>query len=106
MNAKFALLIAETHRIDANRATSGAWQNLALNWRSALPPDEEKYRLTENVWLIHLDSGLLVLAGLVRGMKDYSVPVRVLFLDEPPIWSQWPLPEKLDAEEKPSQRAS
>jgi len=89
-NAKFSLLIAETHRPDATRALSNAWQNLQLNWKSALPKDEEKSRLTENVWLIQLDNGLPVLAGLVQAMKDYSIPVRVLFFEDEPTWIKYP----------------
>jgi hypothetical protein len=101
-NAKFALLVAETQRKDATRATSDSWKNLRLNWRHALPPDEEKYRLTENVWLIQLDNGLPALAGLVQGMKDYSVPIHVLFLEDAQGWIKYPP----DAEAKPSQATS
>lgn len=43
----------QTHRKDATLATSGSWQHLMLNWKTSLPRDEETYRLTENVWLIH-----------------------------------------------------
>lgn len=89
-NAKFALLIAETHRKDASRAPSESWKNLQLNWRSALPKDEETHRLTENVWLIQLNNGLLVLAGLVQAMKDYSIPFRVLFFEDAPDWIKYP----------------
>jgi hypothetical protein len=89
-NANFALVIAETHRPDGRHGASGPWQNYLENWQNALTSGEEKHRLTENVWLIRLDSGLLVLAGLVRRMEDYHVPVRVLFLADAPIWSQCP----------------
>jgi hypothetical protein len=101
-NAKFTLLIADVHRKDATRAQSDAWKNLVLNWRNALPANEEKYRLTENVWWIHLDNGLPVLAGLVQGMKDYQVPIRVLFFDESPAWIQHPPEAKPADESKPS----
>jgi hypothetical protein len=97
-NSKFALLVAETHRKDASREWSEPWKNLRLNWPRALPPAEEKYRLTENVWLLHLDSGLPVLAELIKTMKDYSIPIRVLFFEDAPDWIKHPP----DAEAKPS----
>ena len=97
-NAKFALVIAETHRKDATRALSDSWQRLALNWRTSLPHDEETHRLTENVWLIPLDNGLPVLAGLVQAIKDYSVPIHVLFLEDAQGWIKYPPDAKTTAE--------
>jgi hypothetical protein len=101
-NAHYALLIAETHRKNATRVTSDSWKTLALNWQQALSPTEEKYRLTENVWLICLDDGLPVLADLVQAMKQFGVPLRVLFLEEVPAWIQYPPDAPPAAESKSS----
>ena len=89
-NAKFALLIAETHRADAKHETSTGWRSLLAGWYSVLPKDEEKHRLTENIWQIPLDSGLPIHARLIQACNDYNVPIRVLFFDEEPEWRKHP----------------
>jgi hypothetical protein len=55
-------------------------------------------RITENIWLIPIDSELLVLAALVQALKDFDVPMRVLFLEEAPDWIKYPPDAKSTAE--------
>ena len=96
-NAHYALLIAETHRKGPMHGPSNAWQDLTLNRRTALPSDEEKYRLTENVWLIE---------GVTKA-KVWNLDFIGYFADSHLAlvngarWSPPPVPEKVEGASSP-----
>jgi hypothetical protein len=87
---KMALVIAETHRNKTDYGATTEWQNLLLNIQRSLPPVGKTERITENVWLIPIDTELYFLATLIQCMKSFGVPVRVLFFDEEPGWAKHP----------------
>jgi hypothetical protein len=87
---KTALVIAETHRNKTDYAASAEWQNLLLNIQRNLPPAGKTERITENVWMIPIDTELHFLATLIQCMKSFGIPIRVLFFDETPAWVKNP----------------
>jgi hypothetical protein len=101
-NAKYALLIAQPHKEDKWFYVSDSWKNFLTNLQQNIPPAGKTERIAENVWLIHLESELPVLSTLIDTLRSYTIPIRLLFLEDAPDWIKYPP----DAETKPSQATS
>ena len=63
---------------------------------AVLPEGTQK--IHENVWLLPLANGLPFLAKLIDWGNSYSIPIRILFLAELPIWIKYP-PDAKPADE-------
>ena len=97
-NAKFALVIAETHKETATFAVSESWRNFLQNIQRNVPTVKTSERIAENVWLIHLYSELPILTKLIGSLSDFSIKLHILFLNEPPSWITYP-PDAKQADE-------
>jgi hypothetical protein len=86
------------HKDDVAFDASGAWKNFLLNYRQSIPPIEKTEPIAENVWLIHLESELLVISKLIGTLQNFSIPIRVLFLEGAQDLIKYPPA----AEDKPS----
>jgi hypothetical protein len=89
-NPKFALLIAEPHTNNRAFLASEAWGNFVMNLPRTIPPTERTERIAENVWLISLESELTVLSKLIDMLRNFSIPIRVLFFEDAPDWIRNP----------------
>jgi hypothetical protein len=87
---KMALLIAESQKDAQSYAVSDQWQNFVMNVRQFLPPAGKTERIAESSWLIPLDSELSFFAALVKMLKDFGIPFRILFFEKEPDWIKHP----------------
>jgi hypothetical protein len=93
-SAKVALVIASKNSTDQPFSPDRAYHSLVNNIRTTNPPLEGIESIAENVWQIDLSNGLKALSCILEGAIEWKVPVRVLFLDDVPNWSNHPCNEK------------
>jgi len=91
-DAKFAFVVAEKQKYTP---ATGAdyeknWLNFVGNIRQNTRQPEGTQTIHDNIWLIELSNGLPFLAELIRWADSYSVPIRILFLEEAPTWIKYP----------------
>ena len=89
-NAKFAFVIAEHPKNEYGEVDKRKWQEFLASAK----PNEKKGKGTltihENVWQIPLDTELPFLSHLCEWAIPMKIPLRILFLNEPPEWIQYP----------------
>ena len=77
----YALIIVEKPK-----AQSG-WPERLRYYTQEMPNDAGVERIAEGVWLLDLDTELLVLAHLVMGAHEATTPCRALFFDQKPTFA-------------------
>jgi hypothetical protein len=87
---KFVLVIAQMHQKHPECAVSSDWKQFQLNRRQFLAPVVKTEQIAENIWQIPLDSDLLFFASLIQQMRDFHIPIRVLFFEDKPEWKDSP----------------
>ena len=100
---KFAILICEPAKHDNGYANTDKWKQFLGNTLQGLLRNGNIERIHENVWLMQLETELLPLLEILQWCKEASMPVRVLFLEESPVWLKFPPDAKPNDETKPSQ---
>jgi hypothetical protein len=92
-NAAYALVIAEPPKIGWAHEPERKWKEFLHNLRQRGPQPKETQTIHENVWLIPLQTELPYLMNLFDHAKDYSIRLRILFLDDAPDWIMYPSEE-------------
>ena len=85
--ATHALVIAGFPQIDRDGPEATSWPQFRNTVDTLLQKTKGVERLQLGVFVIRLDSGLQALCDLERVAREHSVPFRVLFLDQPPVFS-------------------
>jgi hypothetical protein len=88
--AKFALVIAEYSKNIHDAPDTLKWQEFLGTATLPFPTTEHSARIHENIWLIPLHSEMPFLSALFLRAHEKGIPLRVLFLDEPPDWIKYP----------------
>ena len=95
-NAKFALVIAEIpeNPIIPKHKTGGDEEDAWLRFLATSPkksdPTKGLVQFQNNVWQIDLAIGMRALCEIWLSADKLGIPVRVLFLEEAPVWLQYP----------------
>jgi len=94
MNPHIIIQVSIPAKNAATDAAADNWtefqKNLsnAILWR-VLPnkeTGETKHRLSENVWMIPLNTGLPIAGELIQAAKHFRIECRFLILPDSPAW--------------------
>ena len=97
--AKFAIVIAETPTIQkkAYIEKTGVQEDVWKYFQANTPRISDQIKGIEkldlNMWQIDLTVGLTELSKIVLAADEAGIAIRVLFLEEVPMWLQYPAHE-------------
>ena len=79
----FAVVVVETPANAADRR-QGAWPAFSSAVARICAHNPKELQPSENIWLIPLPSETPVLACVVASARQFEIPHRVLYFDQPP----------------------
>jgi len=90
-NVKYALVIGEKPPYDAvTNPQERKWDDFLSSVLPKLPTNGKTQKIHDNIWLIPLDTEMRFLCVLFEWANNFQIPLRILFLDEPPDWIKYP----------------
>src|SRR5260221_6106149 len=87
---KFALVIAKKQKPTPGVEIGDKWLDFLASLNRTSPPIEGSMHFHDNVWLLPLENGLSFLCKMIEWAGQFSVSIRILFLDELPDWTKYP----------------
>jgi hypothetical protein len=91
---KCALVLVSMPDNTPGTVTQNTWLTFLESLKGTELERGNKMQIHQNMWLIPLHSGLLLLTTLIRQAQVNGILTRVLFLDETPNWITVPAATK------------